>query len=565
MSSGSQQSEASWQTQLSGWAHRQSTLWFFLSVLAFGILIGHHTLGVIDRDEARFAQASKQMLVSGDYITPRFMDELRAKKPIGIYWLQSVSAALFGQADISSYRLPSLVGFLVSLVLIFRFSRSLWPSSPGPAQGLIAVMLLASSPLLIAEAHLAKTDSVLLAVLLAQQLMLWRIYKDRLNEYARPPWLTFWVCLSVGILLKGPISPLLALTSCVVLCGLDRHLSWLKQLHIFKGLIVACCLVLPWAIAVSTATEGAFLDIAIKGDFLSKVQSAQESHGAPPGTYLVLLGFLFWPGLAFAGRIAGLGRHVFTVDAARFCLAWFAGYWLVIEVVPTKLPHYILPALPALVLLASHSLFCRMLPPTRLMRWISEGLLILAGLCGLTLAAALLWASVRFGGITGGRAFILALSTTCLIILCLWRLWVWRQHQRLADMLMVLGCGALVHIIAFAGIVASASAIHVSSRLAAEISRLPIQPAVISMVGYHEPSAVFHLGQDVLLLNADEAAVFMADSEDGLAVVEQTARQDFLDVTDKLGLNLVSAAHVRGFTISRGRDIDLILYQRTSR
>ena len=60
-------------------------MWFVLSVLAFGILVGHQTLGVIDRDEARFAQASKQMLESGDYITPRFMDELRAKKPIGIY------------------------------------------------------------------------------------------------------------------------------------------------------------------------------------------------------------------------------------------------------------------------------------------------------------------------------------------------------------------------------------------------------------------------------------------------------------------------------------------------
>ena len=71
------------------------------------------------------------------------------------------------------------------------------------------MLLLASSPLLIAEAHLAKTDSVLLAILLAQQWMLWQIYKVRLNEEARAPWLLFWVYLSVGILVKGPIGPLL--------------------------------------------------------------------------------------------------------------------------------------------------------------------------------------------------------------------------------------------------------------------------------------------------------------------------------------------------------------------
>ena len=565
MSSASQQSEASWHTQMAGWVHRRSTLWVLLSVLAFGILIGHQSLGVIDRDEARFAQASKQMLTSGDYITPRFMDELRAKKPIGIYWLQSISANLFGQENIASYRFPSLVGFLISLFLIFRFSRTLWPSSTGPAQGLIAVLLLASSPLLIAEAHLAKTDSVLLAVLLAQQWMLWCIYKVRLNEEARSPWLPFWVCLSIGILIKGPIGPLLVVTTCVVLCGLDRHTGWLKQLQLFKGIFVTCCLVLPWGILVSTATDGAFLENAIKGDFLSKIQSAQESHGAPPGTYLALLVLLFWPGLAFVGRIASLGRRLITVDANRFCLAWFVGYWLVIEFVPTKLPHYILPALPAFVLLASHALCSKMPPPTRLTRWVSEGLMVLAGIGGLVLAAAFLWASVRFGGVTGGRAFLFALITACLIAMCLWRLWLWRQHHRLADMLVVLGCGTLAHIIAVAGIFASLSTIHISSRLVAEISRLTEKPAVISLIGYHEPSAVFHLGQDILLLNADEAAVFMADSKEGLAVVERSARKAFLDVADMLGLNLASSGQITGFTISRGREIELILYQWGSR
>ena len=132
------------------------------------------------------------------------------------------------------------------------------------------------------------------------------------------------------------------------------------------------------------------------------------------------------------------------------------------------------------------------------------------------------------------------------------------------QILVVLGCGALAHIIAIAGIVAGASTIHISSRLAAEIKRLPNQPAVISLVGYHEPSAVFHLGRDILLLNADEAAVFMADSKDGLAVVEKSEREVFIGLADKLGLNLVSSARISGFTISRGRDIELILYQRSN-
>ena len=306
------------------------------------ILIGHQSLGVIDRDEARFAQASKQMLTSGDYITPRFMDECGQKSLLEFTGF-SLSLLISLGRRISPATVSQPSGVSDQPFLVFRFSRTLWPSSTGPAQGLIAVLLLASSPLVIAEAHLAKTDSVLLAILLAQQWMLWRIYKDRLNEDARSPWLPFWACLSVGILVKGPIGPLLVLTSCVVLCGLDRNIGWLKQLQLFKGLFVTCCLVLPWAIAVSTATDGAFLESAIKGDFLSKVQSAQETHGAPPGTYLALLGLLFWPGLAFVGRIAGLGRQLIAGDAARFCLAWFAGYWLVIEFVRPNYPIIFCP------------------------------------------------------------------------------------------------------------------------------------------------------------------------------------------------------------------------------
>ena len=127
MSSTSQQSEASWHTQMAGWVYRRSTLWVLLFILTFGILIGHQSLGVIDRDEARFAQASKQMLASGDYITPRFMDELQQKNLL-VHWLISFCYPVWAK-DIACYRPHQPGGILLSLVLIFRFSQSLWPSS----------------------------------------------------------------------------------------------------------------------------------------------------------------------------------------------------------------------------------------------------------------------------------------------------------------------------------------------------------------------------------------------------------------------------------------------------
>ena len=70
-----------------------------MAILSIVVMIGHHTVPPMDRDESRFAQASKQMLETGDYVTVRFQDELRAKKPAGIYWLQATFANFLG-ADI---------------------------------------------------------------------------------------------------------------------------------------------------------------------------------------------------------------------------------------------------------------------------------------------------------------------------------------------------------------------------------------------------------------------------------------------------------------------------------
>ena len=280
-------------------------------MIFIAVLMGHQSLEVIDRDEARFAQASKQMVLSGDLITPYFMDELRAKKPIAIYWLQSASAAIFGHFDIASYRLPSVLGVLVALFLTFRLAASMWPAIP--LLPTLSVLLLAATPVMIGEAHLAKTDAVLLAAILCQQFYLWRLYQ-RFHNQDPPPtgllFMGFWVFMAIGVLVKGPIAPLIALTTILTLVAIDRQIKWLAHLAFFRGILVLAAITLPWMVAVSYQTDGAFLDIAIRGDFLSKVRSGQESHGAPFGTYFGLVGLLFWPGIAFAGFLFRQGLEI---------------------------------------------------------------------------------------------------------------------------------------------------------------------------------------------------------------------------------------------------------------
>ncbi len=555
------------------WQNRLSALigkrWFvpsFIAVIVLAVLAGHHSLEVIDRDEARFAQASKQMLLSGDFITPRFMDDLRAKKPVGIYWLQSASAAVAGHMDIASYRLPSVLGMVVSLFLTGLFARRLWPPCGDvPHLPVLAMLLLAASPVVLAEAHLAKTDSVLLAVIIAQQLFLWLIYSARNADTGPRHYIGFWVMMGLGILLKGPIAPLVGLTTIAGLTLAERRLCWLRRLCAGRGLVLVAVIVLPWVIAVSMATDGAFLGIAIQGDFLSKIKQGQESHGAPFGTYSVLLAVLFWPGLAFAGFLFWQGRRLAGTDQGRFCLAWLAGYWLVIELVPTKLPHYILPVLPALALLVAQSLFAALPTPRRWQLFVSDMLYVITALWGVCLTGLCFWLAARYGGHTGGQAALGAAAAGLFSMLIIWRLWHWRQVRHIADLLLITGAGIAVHLLVITAVFANLGNVHIAGRLAAHIKALADRPAPIALVGYHEPSAVFHLGQDILLLPAEEAALFMAEAADGLAVVEARHEREFSALTDRLGLQLILTDRVSGLNLSRGRPVTLNFYQHRPR
>src|SRR5580693_1647663 len=137
-------------------------------------LPGILSLPALDRDESRFAQSSRQMLDSGNYIDIRFGHVPRYKKPVGIYWAQAAATAIAGGGDhrqIWTYRLPSLIGGIIAVWL------TCWCGAVfGAEVGLLAAPLLGTSILLTAEATIATTDAVLLACTLGMQGVLLRIY-----------------------------------------------------------------------------------------------------------------------------------------------------------------------------------------------------------------------------------------------------------------------------------------------------------------------------------------------------------------------------------------------------
>ncbi|MFN3292327.1 MAG: ArnT family glycosyltransferase [Gemmobacter sp.] len=324
--------------------------WLLLAGFALlAFLSGLSTLPVTDRDEARFVQASRQMVQSGDPIDIRFQDQARHAKPVGIYWLQSaaVLGSGFGeQAPLWVYRLPSLAGAVLSVLLVAAVGLPLFGRTPA----LLAAAVFAGGLVIAGEARIAKTDAVLLATVLAAQAVLARVYMGQ--AVGRAGAYGFWLAIAAGLLIKGPIGPIVPALTVVALGLADRRLGWLRPILSPGPILLALALVLPWVVAISLRTGGAFWAGSVGADLLPKIAAGQEGKGAPPGTYLALVWLTAWP----VGPLLLLALpavwHARGSAPVRFCLAWAVPLWLLYEAVPTKLIHYPLPAFPALALLA---------------------------------------------------------------------------------------------------------------------------------------------------------------------------------------------------------------------
>jgi len=538
---------------IEGW--RAYALLALLSLALY--LPGLATLPPTDRDESRFVQASRQMLESQDFLRIRFQDEPRNKKPAGIYWLQAASVDLLSTPSSTAmwpYRLPSLLGALAAVLLTFRFGQ-FWVGRDAAFWG---AALLAASLGLTVEAHLAKTDAVLLATVVAAQGALGEIYRrSRADEPAGTALpLLFWIAQGVGLLIKGPVTPLASLLAGGALVIADRDARWLGRLHFLWGVPLMLLIAGPWLVAIMLATGGGFASESVGRDLLAKLIHGQESHGAPPGTYVIAALITFWPGslaLAGAARLAWRERREIAI---RFLIAWVVPFWILMEIVPTKLPHYVLPAYPALALLAGRALADAAAGARR--HWSDFAAWSVWGFVALGIGIALLAVPIRLmGSVAVGGNFAVAIGVA-FALGCLFDLWRGQARPWLA-----LGSAVLIWASGFALILPRIDALWLSRSAAALVNQQDrvLRPVVVA--GYAEPSIVFLLGTATKLANGPEAAVILSKLPQTLVLVGNREDATFRAAVKKDAISVDSLGQVSGFDYSNGRAVTLTLYETT--
>lgn len=505
----------------------------------------------LDRDEARFAQATRQMLETGDFLRIRFQDEARNKKPAGIYWLQAAAVAVFSTADSAAiwpYRLPSLVGAVAAVLMLFAFGRLFFGADP-PGTALTAAILLGTSIALVAEAHIAKTDAVLLASVVAGQGLLGVAYlRGRAGRTMPfPGAVGFWAAEAAAILIKGPIAPGLALITAATLSIADRDARWLRGLRPVFGMILVAAILAPWLIAIERATAGQFLSDSLGHDLLAKLVGAQESHGAPPLTYLALALVTFWPGSLFLAPALIRGWRRREVPATRFLLAWLVPAWVLLELVPTKLPHYVLPLYPALALLAAAAIGDFV--PVGWARWVDGAVRVLWGVVTLAMAAALVLLPWRYGvrGVAVG-------AVGAALVVGVGAVQGWRPSMAALSALALAFAVTLT-----AGVLPALDRLWLSRSAASLVAaHAPRDGRPLIAVGYNEPSLVFMLGTDLRLESARGAADLLAHG--GEVLVNDREQAALRQALGARGLTARALGQVEGTDYSNGRHMIVTLF-----
>jgi 4-amino-4-deoxy-L-arabinose transferase-like glycosyltransferase len=528
----------------------------FVAVLAG--LPGLFLTPTIDRDEPWFAQATAQMLETGDFVSIHFQDAPRFKKPVGAYWLQAISVKLASHVEdrqIWAYRLPSLLGAALAA------AACAWGAAAFLNRVLAAIAgaALGASFIFSTEAFLATTDGVLCGAVTLAMAALGRIY---LAEHGGPragrrtrSW--FWLGLAVSILVKGPVGPLIVGLTLLTLGVWDRKWRWMRELGWGWGLILIAALFGPWAMAITVTTDGAFWGAAVGGDLAPKLAGGQEGHGAPPLTYALLASLLIFPAtlLLPAGLSSGWRNRL--EPGVRFAIAWAVPAWVVFELIPTKLPHYPLPLFGALAWLMARALAE---PIGRVSRIVGAGL---ATVAAVTFAAA---GPVLVIWLKDPGAWPVAIATS-LAFLAAGGIGAWLLLRQNAGRGLVIasGVGLIAHGLFWGALGPSLAPLWPSSQTIAALRRAGLDPrngmtpGPVTVAGYREPSLIFALGTATELGDGQVAADAIAD---GRPVVVEAGEQDaFVQGLRANGDNAQMVGVVRGLDYSNGRPVTLRLFK----
>lgn len=346
-----------------------------MAFCAFLFFFGLGSFGLVGADEPRYAQIAREMLARHDWVTPVLNGAAWLEKPALYYWGAMVSYSVFGVSDWAA-RVPA--AFMTTLMVLagYGFMRRFRPGSQ-----VDAALITASLAGVIGFARAASTDMPLTSMFTIGMFAWYAWYETGWKRFL----VVFYVFMALGTLAKGPVSPFLAALIIVVFAAVRRDWALVPRTLWWPGIVAFLAVALPWFVLVQKANPQ-FVRVFIFEHNLARYGSNMFRHSQPFWYFgpVLLLGLLPWTVLAIAAFVRACKRGV----GERSSFELFFGLWAVLPVIffsfsGSKLPGYILPAVPPFAILLAEYLWRRMEEGDEPRLWLS----VLHALAGATVLA----------------------------------------------------------------------------------------------------------------------------------------------------------------------------------
>lgn len=358
------------------------TLVLLLLLGGLGYIWRLGSVGLVDETEPLFAEAARQMLVTGDWVTPYFNGEPRFDKPPLIYWCMATAYRILGVNEWGA-RLPSALAAISSAsfvaIALLRFGKGsssnaidanelATSTSNSPADldwtsAWLGMSIAALTPLTIAWGRTGVSDMLLTACICATMLAFFYAYTSSTQRAKTYGYLACYTAMGLGVLTKGPVAIVLpALGIGAFLIHVGRFWGVVREMALLQGFAVIGGLCVPWFIAVSAIHGSSYIDSFFGYHNFNRFTSVVNDHAAPWYFYLlvVLGGFapfsIYLPGAIVhtqAWKLKYWRQQPRATHLGLFAFWWFISIFVFFSVSVTKLPSYLLPLLPAAAILVA--------------------------------------------------------------------------------------------------------------------------------------------------------------------------------------------------------------------
>jgi len=360
--------------------------WILLAVFAAGWFCNLGYRHLVKPDEGRYAEIPREMVASGDWLTPRLNGYKYFEKPPLQYWITAAAFSAFGQSEWAARLWPGVMGFLGVLLVFWAGNRLFWPPV-----GLYGAAVAASSAIYVSIGHLLTLDMALCVFMSASVFAFAVAQRDPADEAEQRRWMLLaWASAALAVMTKGLVGIVLPAGAVALYVLIERDWRLPGRLHALRGGLLFLAIAAPWFIAVSLANPE-FLRFFFIHEHFERFTTREHGRYQPVWYFVpvLLAGVLPW----IVHLFPALGRAWTRVPEIRFQPRRFLLLWCVVvfaffSASGSKLGSYILPIFPALALLIGIHLASAS-PRFAL----AQGLV--AALLGIALATASLWASAN--------------------------------------------------------------------------------------------------------------------------------------------------------------------------